>query len=395
MFKKYKVLVLTDHMPWGHRSIAKAIYGYLKKREKEEDIRVDYAEIMAETGVLGDAYNLAYKYFPRGNRVFMKVTLSKMIRKLVTEASLDSLPRLKRIVDRTKPDLVISTFYLHSHALALWKEREQKGFKLWTVVADPWTINAISFVKGADLHLVYDEVGEKFARKYGVPDDEILKCGWWTREEMYKKYDIRKIRNRLGFGDNRPVIFVGGGSLGTNSLTRIMPILPFLKRKVGLIFNTGKDKLGYNLVEEYSRLLRKIRKDEVVQIKNMGWIENMAEVLSACDIVFGKAGPNFLFDVVAVEKPFVAITHIGGQEDGNIDLIKKKRLGWIREKKKNAARFLVEYLENPEKYNNAFKKQIKLEAMKNKDSLSVILERIRKENKKPTKRVTSIVAFPR
>jgi UDP-N-acetylglucosamine:LPS N-acetylglucosamine transferase len=51
----------------------------------------------------------------------------------------------------------------------------------------------------------------------------------------------------------------------------------------------------------------------------------MAEVLSASDIVFGKAGPNFLFNVVACKKPFVAITHVGGQEDGNLDIIRKKK----------------------------------------------------------------------
>ena len=55
----------------------------------------------------------------------------------------------------------------------------------------------------------------------------------------------------------------------------------------------------------------------------------MAEVLGASDIVFGKAGPNFLFDSVACQKPFVSMTHIGGQEDGNVELIKKKKLGTL------------------------------------------------------------------
>ena len=35
-----RILVLTDHMPWGHRSIAKAIYGFLKTQEKENNFKI-------------------------------------------------------------------------------------------------------------------------------------------------------------------------------------------------------------------------------------------------------------------------------------------------------------------------------------------------------------------
>jgi len=38
-------------MPWGHRSIARAIYGFLKSKEKEGEIVTEYAEVKAETGV--------------------------------------------------------------------------------------------------------------------------------------------------------------------------------------------------------------------------------------------------------------------------------------------------------------------------------------------------------
>jgi len=117
----------------------------------------------------------------------------------------------------------------------------------------------------------------------------------------------------------------------------------------------------------------------MVCIKNMGWIDNMAEVLSACDIVFGKAGPNFLFDCVACKKPFVAITHIGGQEDGNIELIKKKKLGWIKEKNSELVEFLYKYLDEQELYQDNFKETIKKEADKNEKSLKIILEKVKEE----------------
>ncbi|MCW1948873.1 MAG: hypothetical protein KIH89_000270 [Candidatus Shapirobacteria bacterium] len=378
MKQKKTVLVLTDDMPWGHRSIAKAIYGYLRTREKEDGYKVIYREIKANTGPGGDVYTFLYRYLPQGNRMAHVLSRKKFARELLEEASIINLPRLKNEVEKLKPDLIISTYFFHSHSLARWRKKENKKFGLWTVVADPWTINPISFVKEADLNLVYDRVAFNEGLNYGLEKDQMMITGWWIRQEMYKNYNYAESRKKLGFDDDRPVIFLGGGSLGTNSLTKVLPSLLMVDKKVGLVINTGVDKLAFNLVEQYRKMFERIRKDGMVKIVNMGWIDNMAEVLSACDIVFGKAGPNFLFDVVAVGKPFVAMTHIGGQEDGNIDLIKKKKLGWIREKNGEILNFLFEFLENPVYFEKKFAEEIELEGEKNEKTLPMIGEMVKK-----------------
>jgi UDP-N-acetylglucosamine:LPS N-acetylglucosamine transferase len=377
-----KILVLTDHMPWGHRSIAKAIFNYIEENKtKEDDYEVRYAEIKSETGFGDDLYTFAYRYLPVSNKWVYKVFDKKFARDLIHKISFINLPRLRKEIEKFNPDLVISAFYFHSHSLVEWKKKDNKKFKLWTVVADPWTIHPLTLVKGCDLNLVYDEVGEKIAKKLGIGKSEFIKTGWWVRPEMYKKYDRKESRKKLGITDNRPVIFVGGGSLGTSSLTKFLPTLMFIKKKVTFVINTGVDKFAYKLVNRYVKILAKIHHDDTVCIKNMGWIDNMAEVLSACDIVFGKAGPNFLFDVVALEKPFVAITHVGGQEDGNIDLIKKKKLGWIKEKNSELINFLYRYLEKPKYFETKYKKSIKKESLRNKNTLKLVLDRIREDLK--------------
>ncbi len=377
------ILVLTDDMPWGHRSIAKAIYGYLKPEEKKNKWQVEYAEVKAKTAGLADFYNFLYRYFPASNRLFHKMSFNKRVRRIYGEMSVLNLPRLKKVISKLKPDLVICTYLWHSRSLAEWQKKEGlHDFKLWTVVADPWSVNAVSFIKEADLHLVYDEVAEKIALDFGIEEDKILKTGWWVRKEMYKKISEAEkngFKKKLGFTDDRPVVFIGGGSLGTNSLTKLLPVLLMAEKPVGIIVNTGTDKLAYKMVDNYVKLFWRLKPmRELVQIKNMGWIDDMAGVLSVCDIVFGKAGPNFLFDSVAAGKPFVAITHIGGQEDGNIDLISKKKLGWVKEKRGEAARFLLDYLEKPKFYNKKYEKSIREEGERNKKCREKIIGAVKK-----------------
>jgi UDP-N-acetylglucosamine:LPS N-acetylglucosamine transferase len=68
--------------------------------------------------------------------------------------------------------------------------------------------------------------------------------------------------------------------------------------------------------------------------------------MQAADIIVGKAGPNTLFESVATYKPFLAITHISGQEDGNLDIIREKKLGWVEENPLKASRKLHELINN-------------------------------------------------
>jgi UDP-N-acetylglucosamine:LPS N-acetylglucosamine transferase len=313
---KKKILVLTDDLPWGHRSIAKAIYGFLKENEKTNDYIVEYREVKANIGIGGDLYTFAYRYFPKTNKLLYNFSNRKIALDLLEEVSAINLPRLKKEVEKIKPDLIISSYFFHSYSLLRWRQRTKHNFKLWAVVPDPWTINAVSFIKDADLNLVYDETSLKEGLKYGIEKEKMMITGWWTRQSMFEKYDYKKSREKLGFKDDRPVIFIGGGSLGTNALPKLLPVILMMNKKAGFVINTGVDKFAFNLVDQFSKVLKKMRKDDLIQVKHLGWIENMAEVLSACDMIFGKAGPNFLFDCVASRKPFVAITHISGQEDG-------------------------------------------------------------------------------
>lgn len=377
---KMKILVMTDHMPWGHRSIAKAIYGYLEKRKEKNNLEVEYREVRIEDfDLFNDIYtNIIYRFFPRMGVLAPRIANINALRQFVNDNIYLFLPNLLKKLKDVDADLVISSHFALSWAMA--DLREKKGFdmNIWTVAADPWTNNPISFVPKADKILVYDDVAVKQGVELGIEPEKLFKTGWWVREEMYKKYNREVARKKLGFTDDRPVIFVGGGSLGTTAVTKVLPVLMMVKKKVGLVFNAGTDKFSYNLVEEYKKILKRIRKNEIVEIKNFGWLENIAEVIAGCDMVLGKAGPNFLFDCVALKKPFVSITHIGGQEDGNIDLILKKKLGWTKEKPGEAGNFLLDYLENPKRIEKKYRKTIELEAERNSKSLERIFVEIKK-----------------
>ena len=54
-----------------------------------------------------------------------------------------------------------------------------------------------------------------------------------------------------------------------------------------------------------------------------------------------------MFETVAARKPFIAVTHISGQEDGNLDLIKQYKLGYVEENAIKVVKLLQGVLKNP------------------------------------------------
>lgn len=163
---KTKILILTDTMPWGHRSIAKAIFNYLKSKEKGENLEVVFSQVAIPLAI-NDIYTFIYRFFPATNKITLKLMENGVLRKTFLELSEYDLPEVTKQIKKIKPDLVISAYFLHSQSLAKWRKETGAKFKLWTVVADPWTANPISFIDGVDLHIVYDDMVEKMATVYG------------------------------------------------------------------------------------------------------------------------------------------------------------------------------------------------------------------------------------
>ncbi len=357
-------MVLTDYMPWGHRSIAKAIFEMIK-----DDCEVKYVSFNAGLHWWNLWYTINYRFFPALGRINLKLSNVRFIAKLMDKGCEYKVPMFEKLVNKENPNIIICTYNVFCQILAKIKNRK---FKLIVVVADPWESYKIGFTKGADYHWVYDEKMEKMGVKEGIPKNTIIKTGWWVKKEMYKKYKKEK--------KEKPVIFVGGGSLGNSALPKLLLIILGLKKPVKFIIGTGTDKFSYFLALMCKKMIAWMGKDKIIEMEIYGWIDDMVRYLSQSDIVLGKGGPNFIFECVAQKKPFVMVSHIGGQEDGNVELILKKKLGWVKEGYGELKKFINEYLDNSDKYNKMYKNNIKKEALK---------------NKKLHQKFASIVAFPR
>ena len=99
----------------------------------------------------------------------------------------------------------------------------------------------------------------------------------------------------LGFDDEKPLLLVTGGSLGSNYINvLIRSNLHSLLKKVNIVHLCGKGKLDNSInVKGYKQY-------EVIR-------DELADLLAASDIVISRAGANIIFELLALKKPNLLI----------------------------------------------------------------------------------------
>ncbi len=319
----------------GHLSLAKAIEeGF---HSKDWKTKVHFSEFNETTLV----YKPIYQLLPSLQKPFFKASQSTKLRKIFNQFYSNN--KKKREVEKEikwfKPDLVVSTYFLYNHSIESLREKYQ--YKYFNLIANPKTYSPLEVDPKADTNLVYDKHAITTANLCGFKSNMFSSVGWPTRKQFFtdKKKKI-----------NKPLtILFCGGSWGTNSTIKFLPCFLKMNQDVRLILVSGSNKFLYKTFSFFKKGVESgifspkgNLKIEVHQFtKNLHWL------ISDADLVVGKAGPNLIFESVASQKPFVAVSHISGQEDGSLDLIKEKELGWVTNTPKKLTLLLRKLTEDP------------------------------------------------
>ncbi len=259
-------------------------------------------------------------------------------------AKLSYQGKLLKQLREQKPRVVVSTWFMHN--VILEQANALDSFLFINLIADPRTFAGISATPHA-YNLVFDQQAADRCRTLGIPEAKIIESGWFVRDRFEEKYDIFKVRKKLKLKPDRFTILILSGSEGTATILKILPAFINCKKPLEVIVACGANRQLFSTVSTLAKAL-KLTQGTTVKITPLGFTKNIHLYLQASDLAIGKAGPNFLFESVATHTPFLAITHIAGQEDGNLDIIREYKLGYVEENPLKAIKLLKHLIQQPE-----------------------------------------------
>lgn len=336
MAKKPKIAIFTTIQ--GHESIAESVQQILDPQYE--------VVVFHDTASWMKYYQSIYVLFPGFFQVPYRIAKNqKIVRSLNEMLRKKYKKRFADFLEKNQPDLLINTYFAYLPALEHISSTED--LPLLNVITDPRSIHPILISSVAQSNLVFDQNARALTQKI-YPDAKYDEVGWFVRKQFTPVSSSAKkqLKQKLKLHPEYLTFFIATGSEGTTAVLKILPLLFKTSQPVQVIVACGKNRRLYQAAAGVKNLLKKMKsKNLLVPIK---FTKEIHQYMQASDLIIGKAGPNMLFEAIATHTPFFAITHIAGQEDGNLEIIKDYNLGYVEENPFKASTLLQKIIKHPE-----------------------------------------------
>lgn len=327
-----KVLILSTI--WGHKSVGKAIYDVLSDAGYEA-----VQEVLRVDPFSSKSYKTFYRFFPwLFTATFQMSKSEKMNRFFDIYFEKSYLKTLEQMIKKHRPEIVISSYFAFDSSIE--KLNKKYKFRYYNAFTDPRTFSNIH-ISRSGINLVFDQTALNKVKKL-APNSKSLIVGWFAEKKYYQKLSKNESRKKIGVDESILTFCITGGSEGTYDVLKIISSLASKGKRLQILFMCGKNKQLFELVNK----MRKIFPDNITLIP-FAYTNDMNLFFKASDLVIGKAGPSTIFESVACLVPFFAITHITGQEDGNLEVIRKYNLGLVEENPLRASKKIKQIIKNP------------------------------------------------
>ncbi len=354
--KKYKVLVTYVEAGMGHIISAEALANALETyypdevevercylfSETDEKVMKDHEKWLVDAVKTSNRHPNIFRFMMFMQRHFTDIRGLRLMYNLM-------FPKVKKrsieIYKEHNPDAIVSTHFTPVH-FAIEANSPKWGCDFASVlyVPDPNVHNW--WDKRSDLLLVNNEDGYREAiEDVGFKPERTILSRFVIRSEVKAStHDKRELRKKHGLPEDNFTVIIASGAYAEGGLSEFVEALLALDKKFTLMIIAGTNEAVYNKFSE------RIGNTGNIDLKVYKFRKDAHELYGASDIFITKAGPNAILDSVYMGTP--VLTNFCAQPIERItrDLyINKHGVGVHIENAKEAARFIGECIDTPEK----------------------------------------------
>jgi processive 1,2-diacylglycerol beta-glucosyltransferase len=231
------------------------------------------------------------------------VDLNQILSKMVSQ-------KMKKLLTEFKPEIIVCTHAFPLGILSILKADGEVNVPLIGVVTD-YTIHPFWIHNHVDKYVVPCSDLALRMTAYGVDADKILPAGIPLRTQFIKKIDQQEARRSLKLEDKTTFLVMGGG-LGLGEIEKIITELGNADIDIQIVSVTGKN-------ERLRTRLSLISARNTIIV--FGFVDNMAEVMAACDYIVTKPGGLTTAESLAAGLPMIIFDPLPGQEDRNTEFL--------------------------------------------------------------------------
>ena len=314
-----KILILSCNTGEGHNSAGWAVKEYLELQGHQ----VVMEDMMLLKGArtskaVGGAYVGIVKHFPLlfglGYRLGGWVSSDKRKSPVYYACSLLA-GTLKGYLEQKRFDAVVTPHLYPAETLTAMKK---KGWLKIPVVAIGTDYTCIPFWEETDCEyyvIPHEDLIEEFVKR-GIPREKLLPWGIPVRQSFMKQWNKKKKKKICHIPQNNKSYLVMGGSMGFGKIQIfVLELARRMEADENMVVICGNNKK-----------LEKLLKRELVHRKNvkvLGYTDQVAAYMAACDVIFTKPGGLSSTEAAMMRIPMVHTNPIPGCETKNVEFFQK------------------------------------------------------------------------
>lgn len=283
------VLILTMTCGEGHNAMAKSIANEITILGGNAKICDIFETKPASKNMYNKSYLWACKYIPHLYEMVWtqqrKVNPEKLEKSPQVKQIKGVINHFKEVIEEFQPKAIVCVHNSAGAIIAYLKKHNMidSSIKTITVAFDYvlcpyWNTN-----KYLDYCITPHEMLHKELLDVGFQENQLVCLGFPVNSKFYNRLDKQEIRNKLNLENKFTFFSIAGGNGLGNSLKLLKNILK-TKGDYQVIMVCGKNKKSKAQIDKY------IEKNNIKNVYNFGFVNNINELMNASDITFARGG---------------------------------------------------------------------------------------------------------
>jgi UDP-N-acetylglucosamine:LPS N-acetylglucosamine transferase len=226
--------------------------------------------------------------------------------------------RVMRAARRIDADAIVSVHPLATHVMVRARARlGRPDLPLMVVITDLVDVHRWWAAPKVDQYVVGTRAAASAVQRFGVPATRVAVLGIPIRRQFQgARLTAREAREQLGFDPELPLVLLTGGGAGAGRVAQTA-------RAIAAIAGEGAPRFQLVALAGQNRqaLSELEREDWPIPTMVGGVVGNIADLMSAADVVVTKPGSLTIAEALAMGRPLVLGQPLPGQEEGNVGYV--------------------------------------------------------------------------
>lgn len=233
----------------------------------------------------------------------------------------NSLPLAKEIVEYN-PDIIVCTHFLPADIASLLIKRHKIQSQLAVVVTD-FDAHGMWLTRNVDRYYVAMTETKEHLVSLGVPEESVTVSGIPIDPVFVQNKSTNISKASLGLSERAPTVLISAGGMGVGPVQELLESIKTWQEnhseeskcnennEINIIALCGKNQELKEKLEEESKSWPHIN------LHALGYVNNVQDYMSLCDVVLGKPGGLTTCEALASGLAFIVFNPIPGQEERN------------------------------------------------------------------------------